>query len=811
VNYLAYKPVPITHCLNSTISQISYIKAINETGYEYTFVADQDYKLSEDGYSVYFLDIYNTILKSGNFTLYNTFQIKYHAPLSRKVDLGHNILLTLQDSLGNDIPIDIVDINDLGLFEYEKTLKETGLSLPLGGGKKLVHMSLTYLPVSIYNKSSGSLISIDYEDSTGNKIYSYAESNKWVKPFTITTIPERVKLVMINDIKQNMVIEQQFIEERDYLFNYNPAEALESGEEYTRVKIDALVKEDYTFRYQLTEFDGSPLKNQVVWLQVSLMPKSKSKFLNPRTIIDEYGVSAYYESLGTEDVTFRGPGTSTLTSNKMFGKPLTYEIDSYNEDYSAYGPWIWTNSITDAEGVAEFNVSLDHDFLKDFMDIFGAVEGINSLEDVVLYIRAFNSYFDWDDFAIDTPEKYYSSKDGNVYDGSVQASNITQSTLQDSTYVEGLLYLHKNRIVAATNDYYTYDIPDTDVGAQFEPLKIHLFVTEADPLPTGDNHTVESLTSIRDIKELESNGKNVFSDDYTYYTYIDFINPAGEVVESFYKQLHEGLESGYFTIDNETMVSVLSKTGPGISSIRIQVAESEFYTASPPIFAPLEVHGPEWVKFGQKNVEIDLIDPFINAYGSVFNGETLAPFESNYDHLIGTLWIDPDFMGTEDEKELSIQDYIQIDLICTLADGSSFPLREGVMLRPVNREGILRFDIGLGPEDSYLMGLTASLNLSFNIDYNLYNIYEDDRDVTICLLDLKLEKNPSSSTPDTTWSLYENGFTSTNSDLYTIDIEEDTVDVDNGIFSLGGIENDVKYGLEVGFTYDPEVDEYAIA
>ena len=106
---------------------------------------------------------------------------------------------------------------------------------------------------------------------------------------------------------------------------------------------------------------------------------------------------------------------------------------------------------------------------------------------------------------------------------------------------------------------------------------------------------------------------------------------------------------------------MINQSDPGIMTVQIQIDESRLYKTSNAITVPIEVKGSNWLKFGEKNVKIDLIDPFINAYGNVFDGDTYAPFESNYPHLIGTLWVDPDFLGTGDEKERSIQDYVESD------------------------------------------------------------------------------------------------------------------------------------------------------
>ncbi|KKL17888.1 hypothetical protein LCGC14_2481030, partial [marine sediment metagenome] len=290
--YYSNSPVKISHPLNNSIAQISYLTIKNQSGYEYNLTINQDYRLSDDGYTLYFFDLYNSILKSGNFSTLDSFEIKYHSPLSRKVDLSSNILLLLQDNEGNDIPIDTAQINSLGFFEYSKPLRlkepfelESPLSLPLGGGKRVVHTALAYLPTKVYNKSSSQFVVLDYVDKNGNFIYPYKESSKWVKTFTITTVPNRVRLEIVQDITQDIVIDQDFIKEREYLFNKNPAEMIESGEEYTRVLIDALVKEEYEITFKLLEFDsdtdmGTPVKNSIIWVHLGFLPKAKTQFIN---------------------------------------------------------------------------------------------------------------------------------------------------------------------------------------------------------------------------------------------------------------------------------------------------------------------------------------------------------------------------------------------------------------------------------------------------------------------------------------------------------------------------------------------------
>ncbi|GAH55429.1 unnamed protein product, partial [marine sediment metagenome] len=84
--------------------------------------------------------------------------------------------------------------------------------------------------------------------------------------------------------------------------------------------------------------------------------------------------------------------------------------------------------------------------------------------------------------------------------------------------------------------------------------------------------------------------------------------------------------------------------------------------------------------------------------------------------------------------------------------------------------------------------------------------YGDNRNVEIYLIDLRLEENPSSSNPDTLWSIYDNEF----ADAGGVDVETEsnTVFTDTGQVSLGDA-ND-KYGIEVSYIYEHGKSEYSI-
>ncbi|MFX0199316.1 MAG: hydantoinase/oxoprolinase family protein, partial [Candidatus Hodarchaeota archaeon] len=552
--------------------------------------------------------------------------------------------------------------------------------------------------------------------------------------------------------------------------NSNPFETLEEGEEYTSILIDALSREDYQFTYKLTDFEDKPITDSIVWMHIGFMPKSRTRFINERANPDELGNLPYFESLGTDELSFIGPGVGL---KKMYGKPLIYERRS---KLGYYGPYFWKYGKTNELGKVSFNISFDDNYITDFIDIFGSMEGFSSIEDTVLYMRVFTTPFDgWDYYEIANPDLFICSRDGSVFDGNdiLEDYDLESLKLQDRTYVEGLIHLHKKDIALGIVDYLTYNLPDPNIEEDpgpfdsiFEPLTISVRVTEANPLPNTEALSVDTLTRNYEITELEPIPVNILYENYQFYAKIDVINPSGYLAEAFQdmkKPIYPRGDEGTITFSKWEMEELIWKLGPGLSTFKIQVEQSEYYKSSPIVNVPLEVRPPNWIKFGEKNTRVDLIDPFINAWGSTFDGNNFMPFESNYPHLMGTFWVDPNFNGPAGEEELSIQDYISIDLMCKTYDQngytSEFPLREGVTLRPLNHDGIMKFDVGLGPEDAFLMGLSCNLTLFFDITNIEDKIYKEDyRDINIFLLDLRLEKCPSSSTSETLWSLYNNGY-----------------------------------------------------
>ncbi len=527
---------------------------------------------------------------------------------------------------------------------------------------------------------------------------------------------------------------------------------------YGHLQIDALVKESYKLKFKLTNLTDDPISNSIMWMHLGFMPQSKTKFLN-----------------------FHGPA---MAPNEMFEKPLIYQC--YDGDY--YGPYWWIYGVTDEFGVATFNISFNHDYLSDFIDIWGSIEGITSIEDIFLYMRVFSAPFNWSDLAIDNPEQYVCSRNGDVFDGLniIENYDFTNLNLQNPKYLEGIIQLHIDNIYLVVEDYLFYDIPYPRPG-RFECERL-----------------------IINVDVIDFKNESVLSVD-NFYTTVEIINPSGTSVYYDSDMIYRNTDGngGKITITSSEMWVIYDELGPGLSTIKMRVEESAYYKSSAVISVPLEMRPQSWTKFGNKNFAMDLIDPFINIWGSSFEDKTLMPFESNFPHLIGKLWFSPDFSGSGERKELSIQDYIKINLICNINnfDGtiSEFPLRGNIMLRPGNYDGIMTFDVGLGPEDAFLMGMNCSLNLTIDANYNGYNILKDNREVNLYLLDLQLVENPSCINKNIIWSIYENQFSSS---IVDISIENKSLSIATEPFSLGS-EID-KYGIKVPYIYNDQISYYSI-
>ncbi|TXT60190.1 MAG: hypothetical protein BAJALOKI3v1_950012, partial [Promethearchaeota archaeon] len=116
-------------------------------------------------------------------------------------------------------------------------------------------------------------------------------------------------------------------------------------------------------------------------------------------------------------------------------------------------------------------------------------------------------------------------------------------------------------------------IPD-----ELEPIEINIYAQEATPIPTGITKSIDSLTQQYSASELEALSTSIFEDNHSYYAYIDFINPNGVNVLNYTTSymIDETANGGLITITNDTMAAIINDLGPGLSTIRIQIAESPY-------------------------------------------------------------------------------------------------------------------------------------------------------------------------------------------------------------------------------------------
>ncbi|MFO7731833.1 MAG: hypothetical protein R6V86_13840, partial [Spirochaetia bacterium] len=84
VGYYIYNPIKLDHSLEKVDSSLISMKIINGSGYEYDFQTG-DYFTSDDGYTIFIDDLYNTAIKSGNFSAHDVIEIQYRAPYTEKL------------------------------------------------------------------------------------------------------------------------------------------------------------------------------------------------------------------------------------------------------------------------------------------------------------------------------------------------------------------------------------------------------------------------------------------------------------------------------------------------------------------------------------------------------------------------------------------------------------------------------------------------------------------------------------------------------------------------------------------------------
>ncbi len=173
--------------------------------------------------------------------------------------------------------------------------------------------------------------------------------------------------------------------------------------------------------------------------------------------------------------------------------------------------------------------------------------------------------------------------------------DLTSMLTIDSTYVEGLINLHKGDIALGAGDYISYDLPDGNVTKQYEDLRIDTYVTKADPIPSIFGNTLASLTKVYEASELEPSPESILNDNYVYHILCEILDPNGQLKETFTLPIEKTLDAWVVTIDNDTIPKLLEKLGPGLSTIKLRVMESEYYKSSPRVIIPLEIRPANWI------------------------------------------------------------------------------------------------------------------------------------------------------------------------------------------------------------------------
>ncbi|MHA1280272.1 MAG: hypothetical protein ACTSQ8_24120 [Candidatus Helarchaeota archaeon] len=815
--YYYCNPITLSHPLE--LESIEYVRVYNNSGYwdipsDAYYISD-DYNDNTGEYYLVFRDLIGT-LNSKGYDIFDTFEIRYNSTYTTRADLSDTLILMMQDRNSEYIPIDIIDIDRMGFFEYEKLFSADYLALPID---TLVNMRLCYLPESIYDINSGSQYKIPY-----NFQYAYKESNAWTKDFRIRTLPEPTQLMMVNYESMPLVVSQYHHPERKYILNSDPFVTLEKGEEYTQIQIDA-VRESYEFSFKLTS-DDVPIEGAVVFLQIGYTPNAETGYENTHAINSENNAHPYYEALGVNLLTREGPGIN----HNMFARPLTYSTWKGTR----YGPYIYQFSLTDESGIASFTVNFDNDYLTDYTNIFGNLP-VDSIDDIPMYIRVWSAPVLWNDMLLPNNNELICSKNGDIFTAQDIPQDYDMFNMKqiDSTYIEGLIRLHPKDTVLGMKDRLSVDLPDpNDPNTEYESLKIHLFATQAKPITSIISGSLESLTKVHEIGELEPLPESILNDGHVVKAHIQIFAPDGHEIPDFniIRQIYPSGDGGYIEFTPNEFKSIV-QYGPGLYSIRIRLQPSFYYKESPELAIPLEVKPPYWMRFGEKNIQIDLFDPFINAWGQSFTGKTKDVYESAYPHLQGTFFIKPRYdmnlednpNTTKDERDISYDDIIDMNIECivlendappiNLKDGipfdliqTRFPLRQGLELKPINREGFYHVDIGLGPEDAFLNGLNVIINISFEISDDTYRSL-GERTIDIYVLELKLVQNPSSRDSQVLWSLGDNGLTPFHPWM-------DSAEINSGQVKKGGVIS-TRYGSEssgvrMRYTFHEDQLEYSI-
>ncbi|GAH94917.1 unnamed protein product, partial [marine sediment metagenome] len=80
--------------------------------------------------------------------------------------------------------------------------------------------------------------------------------------------------------------------------------------------------------------------------------------------------------------------------------------------------------------------------------------------------------------------------------------------------------------------------------------------------------------------------RSILNNGYSYYASVEIINPSGYTKYQDSKPITPSVDGGIISLTKSETESIISQLGPGLSTVRIRVEESEFYKSSPLIIMP---------------------------------------------------------------------------------------------------------------------------------------------------------------------------------------------------------------------------------
>ncbi|GAH38255.1 unnamed protein product, partial [marine sediment metagenome] len=335
---------------------------------------------------------------------------------------------------------------------------------------------------------------------------------------------------------------------------------------------------------------------------------------------------------------------------------------------------------------------------------------------------------------------------------------------------------------------YQYGMEVEEDEEELADFAFDVELREADTIPSGKFEPTYTLSQQYNSSALipeDSSHWDKLAGTTVECTITDFY---GNNVFSQYIIQSEYIDSEGFatiTFDKVDMDDLL----PGVYRVNFRVHEG-LYTKEYRTFSILEVRPKNFMKFGEKSTQLDLINWYASGWGRGFIGEEQMVYEDVYPHLIGYF--------TTLHNDSGLQDYVFIDILAQVyneSDGSWgewIPLKSGIPLRSLKYDGLYYIDIGLGADGQFLMGNSrVRLNISADCTYNELDMVENIRTQRLYVLNLSII---SSNNRDDIIS------------YYSYDITKPFEEI-----NIGSDEVDNEYGVTREFTFTDDILQYGLS